>query len=231
MKTEPAQILVFVDETYPDGTDKGRIVHVALAVRLRDLEDRRPQIRGIAALRRRRQVDALKRLLSDAAFAGVIGIIDRSLIYGTVPGHRQRFDDIGTVSLADSCWVQGMAYTVDALLTKVTRSWPPWPVSVYCDDKSLTPDHFSALKSSLMEFLPTMFREETGVQLTVAAVELVSKPDQGEAYDYVADGLSLAHFICRDFWRSEISLTQLSQTIVLRDFSQLVAGNTHALEL
>jgi hypothetical protein len=196
------RILIFADETYPDGTSRGRVVVTALAVSLPELERRQATIKSLAQLRARRQSKALKDFLDDRAFLVSVSTIDRSAVCSGFLQRKEAYPDVGAVSTTDDLWTQGFGYSVTAMIPLMSEFWPSWPISIYYEEFTLTRRHRESTHKSLQSFLPSLVAQESQrlgqrASLTIASVEEVAKPTRDQRYQLEHDGIWLAHAVGR----------------------------------
>ena len=207
------RLLVFGDETYPDGTDSGRIVYIALAVALSDLERRHAAIRSIAGLRRSRKLAALRDFLNDRVFLISLSTIDRTAVRGSFLKRRESYPDVGTISSTDDFWTQGFGYSLAVMFRFISDFWPIWPIKIYYDERKISERLQESTEKSILSILPTLAEEtlqEMGREssLTIESVEQVTKPTKGKPYRLQDDGLWLADAIgqlIKEFPREALS--------------------------
>jgi len=84
----------------------------------------------------------------------------------------------------------------------LTAFWPPWPIAIYYDERTLTGPLQESTERSIRTFLPSLVAQESqrlGEKrfLTISSVEQVSKSARDEMYHLEHDGIWLADAMAR----------------------------------
>lgn len=158
--------------------------------------------REIAQLRKKRQVEAIDKILT--AIPGIA-----ILAYADLPNEICEHETDGTVDIPkmarmDNIWSQ---MTLDATATGIAclhhSGLLLGPIDLYYDTKDLTFEHHAAWINYLRKNLPRIAREAAAQarsnieQFQFGIIEPVKKPASGSQMTSLQRGTDLAHHFCR----------------------------------